>query len=310
MQPTVICLMGPTASGKTAISLQLAKELNAEIVSVDSAMVYRGLDIGTAKPVNELLQVPHHLIDICDPSKIYSVAQFLDDASKAIARILANGKIPLLVGGTMLYFKALQRGLAPLPRANSELRNQLNLEAQQIGWEQMHAKLAKVAPQTARLIKSTDSQRIQRALEVYQLTGLSLSELWREAHKTLPYHFINVALWPEERGLLHDRIALRFQEMIKAGFYEEVKKLYDRGDLHADLPAIRSVGYRQMWEYLKGNYTQQEMEERAVAATRQLAKRQLTWLRRFTPLTCFNITDVTLYKNLLEHIIRNYSVQC
>ena len=303
MYPTIICLMGPTASGKTALSLRLAKDLNAEIISVDSAMVYRGFDIGTAKPSRELQkEVPHHLIDICNPTDPYSVAQFLKDANHAITSVLARNKLPLLVGGTMLYFNALQKGLAPLPGANEQVRKQLTEEAEQIGWQGMHEKLAVIDSESANRIYSTDSQRIQRALEVYLLTGNTLSSLWQATFDEPKYSFVNIALWPEDRQLLHDRIALRFKDMLAAGFLEEVEQLFNRGDLHPDLPAIRSVGYRQTWEYLQGNHTYEEMENKAIAATRQLAKRQLTWLRHFRPITYFESSDSLLTEKLLQHL--------
>lgn len=300
--PTVICLMGPTASGKTDLSLQLACEINAEIISVDSAMVYLGMDIGTAKPsIFQQQQISHYLIDICDPTQPYSAAKFQQDANQAIATILAKNKIPLLVGGTMLYFKALQRGLSPLPSANGEIRKILSAQADEIGWLQLHKKLATVDPESASRIKPTDSQRIQRALEVYMITGRSLSKLW-QTQNTSPYTFVNIALWPEDRSLLHNRIAYRFQSMLQAGFIDEVNELYQCEGLHADLPAIRSVGYRQVWQYLNGDCTIQEMERKAVAATRQLAKRQLTWLRHWNSVFYLNFSDFPEFSKLLAHI--------
>jgi tRNA dimethylallyltransferase len=305
MHATVLCLMGPTASGKTHLSLQLAKDLNAEIISVDSAMVYRGMDIGTAKPLaHQREQMTHHLIDTCDPSQSYSAAQFQRDAHLAIHAIQAKGKTPLLVGGTMLYFKALQEGLSPLPSANEIVRKNLNEEAKQVGWIEMHKRLASIDPESASRIKPTDTQRIQRALEVYELTGQTLTTLWHIKDARLPaLSYLNMGLWPEDRIVLHDRINQRFQTMLQQGFLEEVKALYDRGDLHVDLPAIRCVGYRQVWQYLDGQVSYQEMQNKAVAATRQLAKRQLTWLRHWDSICYLKSPESQPYSELLQYII-------
>lgn len=286
MKPTIICLMGPTASGKTSLAIEMVQHFPCEIISVDSAMVYKGMDIGTAKPSPEILAVaPHRLIDLLDPSVPYSAGQFRSDALREIADIHAKGKIPLLVGGTMMYFRILQQGIAQLPRANPELRRTLHEKAENIGWEALHAELASCDPQAAARIHPNDSQRIQRALEVYHLTGKPIST-W-QAEETAPladYHVINLAIAPTTREGLHQRIAERLAIMFASGFVEEVKRLYARGDLNPDLPSIRSVGYSQVWEYLAGKVDESTMEANALVATRQLAKRQLTWLRSWPEL--------------------------
>ena len=283
---SAVLLIGPTACGKTALALALAQRLPVEIVSVDSALVYRGMDIGTAKPsLAERTQVPHHLIDICDATQTYSAAQFVRDAERCIQDIQARGKLPLLVGGTMLYFKALTEGLNHLPSANAELRAQLDAQAAQHGWPALHARLAQLDPQTAQRLALNDAQRIQRALEVIELTGQPLSALQAEPNETSSLNFLRIALQPTDRALLHQRIAQRFDAMLEVGFLEEVKALQKRGDLHAELPSMRAVGYRQAWDYLTSQTENNtaisfaEFRERGIAATRQLAKRQLTWLR-------------------------------
>jgi tRNA dimethylallyltransferase len=278
----IICLMGPTASGKTQLAINLAQHFPLEIISVDSALVYRGMDIGTAKPSFELLKLaPHRLTDIRDPSESYSAAQFLDDATKEITAIHQSGKIPLLVGGTMLYFRALQKGLAVLPSADAATRAAITEAAAKDGWPAQHNRLTQVDPAAAKRIHPHDSQRIQRALEVYDLTGTSLSH-WQDTPAAANnYEILNLAIAPLDRKVLHARIAQRFEQMLAAGFVDEVKKLYDRDDLNLELPAMRSVGYRQVWEYLAGQSTFEEMQEKAIIATRQLAKRQLTWLRHW-----------------------------
>ena len=277
----IICLMGPTAAGKTPLAIELVQRLPCDIVSVDSAMVYRGMDIGTAKPDIQTLKIaPHRLIDIRDPLDAYSAGQFREDALQEIENSLAQGRIPLLVGGTMLYFRVLQQGIANLPRADAALRATLEERAAKEGWESLHQELAKIDSKAALRIHPNDSQRIQRALEVYQLSGRTMTE-WQET-ETNPlqqYSLLNFAIAPSERAILHQRIEQRFDQMLKEGFVEEVEQLYHRGDLSADLPSIRSVGYRQVWEYLAGQVSKSEMREKAIAATRQLAKRQLTWLR-------------------------------
>ncbi|GAB6068509.1 tRNA (adenosine(37)-N6)-dimethylallyltransferase MiaA [Methylothermus subterraneus] len=282
MRPLALLLMGPTAAGKTELALELARTLAGEIVSVDSGLIYRGLDIGTAKPdLKVRAEVPHHLIDLLDPAESYSAGRFARDATAKIEEIAARGKLPILVGGTMLYFHALLKGLAPLPEADPELRRAIDAEAERLGWPALHAKLAKVDPQAALRIHPNDPQRIQRALEVYQLTGRPLSAFWQvEPRLELPFRPVKIVICPRDRALLHRRIAERFSAMLAQGLVEEVKTLYRRGDLHPGLPAIRSVGYRQVWGYLAGEYDFAAMVDRALAATRQLAKRQLTWLRR------------------------------
>lgn len=273
--------MGPTASGKTDFSLQLASLFPCEIISVDSAMIYRGMNIGTAKPSEELLaRVPHKLIDIRDPKESYSAGEFRDDALQAIEEMLSRGKTPLLVGGTMMYFRVLQQGIATLPKADPAIREALTVRGEREGWHVLHAELGMVDNKAADKIHPEDSQRIQRALEVFMLTGQTISSLQQQTtHPLSPYRVINVALLPEDRAKLHARIAERFQTMLDQGFVAEVEALYSRGDLTPKLPSIRSVGYHQVWEYLEGKYSYDEMRDKAIAATRQLAKRQLTWLR-------------------------------
>ncbi|TVO75966.1 tRNA (adenosine(37)-N6)-dimethylallyltransferase MiaA [Sedimenticola selenatireducens] len=282
-RPPAIFLMGPTASGKTALAIELIQYLPCDIISVDSALVYRGMDIGTAKPdAEELALAPHRLIDICDPSEAYSAARFCEDALKEMAAITAAGRIPLLVGGTMLYFRALEFGLSALPEADPVVRNQLECEARELGWEQMHAQLSEVDPEAGSRIHPNDPQRIQRALEVYRLTGKSMSQLQKEAEQyCFPYQPIKLVRAPQDRAVLHRRIADRFDVMIQQGFEEEVKGLLSRGDLTAETPSLRSVGYRQMIRYIQGEYSREEMIERGIIATRQLAKRQYTWLRSY-----------------------------
>jgi tRNA dimethylallyltransferase len=272
--------MGPTASGKTDLAIQLCRELNTEVISVDSALVYKGMDIGTAKPnANELALAPHRLIDIIDPADSYSAADFRNDALSHINQLHSQGKIPLLVGGTMMYFKALIEGLSPLPNADQAIRAQLEREATEYGWPALHKVLKEVDPVAAAKINENDSQRINRALEVYRLTGKPMSELQNTKAESLPFDILQFAIAPTERLALHQRIEKRFKIMLDMGFENEVLALYKRHDLHADLPSIRCVGYRQMWEYLDGQCDFDEMVFKGIAATRQLAKRQLTWLR-------------------------------
>jgi len=280
-RPLAVAIMGPTASGKTAAALAIAQQVPCEIISVDSALVYRGMDIGTAKPSKEeLAAVPHHLIDIIDPLESYSVAQFRTDTLRLVAEISARGKVPLLVGGTMLYYKGLADGLDDLPGADPALRAQLDEEAARIGWPAMHARLAQVDPETAARLKPADSQRIQRALEIHALSGKPMSELLAQREKEeLPFDLVSFALEPSDRAWLHERIARRFDIMLDSGFLDEVKTLRARGDLHLGLPSIRCVGYRQAWEYLDGTIDYATMRETGIIATRQLCKRQLTWLR-------------------------------
>ncbi len=280
-----IAIVGPTASGKTAAALALAQSLEpqggAEIISVDSALVYRGMDIGTAKPSREeLAAVPHHLIDTLDPLQSYSAAEFAKDASALIRDIRARGKTPLLVGGTMLYLKALLEGLNDIPAANTEIRAQIQQEAEQLGWPALHARLAQVDPTTAARLAPHDSQRIGRALEVWTATGQTLTSFHQSAKAHAPnWHIPVISLEPTDRAWLHQRIALRLEQMMAAGFMDEVKALRARGDLNPDLPSMRCVGYRQAWEGLDENWPEADILERGIFATRQLAKRQITWLR-------------------------------
>jgi len=279
--PPAIFLMGPTASGKTAVAVELVRRFPLEIISVDSALVYRGMDIGTAKPGADVLAVaPHRLIDIRDPSEPYSAAEFCADALEAMSAITAQGRIPLLVGGTFLYFRTLEQGMSALPAADPEIRIRLEAEAQRDGWGSLHARLARIDPIAAARIHATDPQRIQRALEVYEISGLPISQFHAQGRTGgLPYRVLKLALIPEDRVLLHERIESRFQSMLAAGFVDEVRRFYERGDLEAELPAMRAVGYRQIWAYLDGKTGFDEMVEQAIVATRQYAKRQLTWLR-------------------------------
>lgn len=281
MQNQAIFLMGPTAVGKTAVAIQLAQLLPVDIISVDSAMVYRGLDIGSGKPtIEQLIQAPHQLINICDPKDAYSAAQFCIDATDAMQKSWQQQRIPLLVGGTMMYFKALQFGLASTPQADPALRAQLAQDADQLGWPAMHDRLAIIDPITAQRLGVNDSQRIQRALEINILSGKNLEQLFQEQTRNeLSYKLHSFSLMPLDRPQLHAAIATRFMQMLDAGLIAEVETLYQRGDLHKDLPAIRSVGYRQVWSYLSGDINYQLMCDQAIAATRQLAKRQFTWLR-------------------------------
>jgi tRNA dimethylallyltransferase len=286
-----LLLLGPTASGKSALAMQLAAEIPLEIVSVDSAQVYRGMDIGTAKPsAADRAAVPHHLIDIRDPSEPYSAADFVRDATVAIREIRERGKLPLLVGGTMLYAKALREGLSDLPSADPQVRARIETEARQLGWPALHARLAQLDPATAARLKPNDRQRIQRALEVYETAGAPMSELVRtDTAPTLKLS--TVALLPADRALLRDRIAQRFDAMLDAGLLEEVRTLHARGDLHPNLPSMRSVGYRQAWRFVEGQCTFNEFREDGITATRQLAKRQMTWLRSMSNVTVIEPTS-------------------
>jgi tRNA dimethylallyltransferase len=282
MPNVIFCLMGPTAAGKTALACELVQQYPFEIISVDSAMIYRDMNIGTAKPSAEELEVaPHHLIDIKDPTDSYSAAQFCADTFSLVESFKQQGKIPLLVGGTMMYFNALQKGLSTLPEASPELREQLEAEAAQKGWDALHQKLMQLDPKSAARIHAHDAQRIQRALEVYYLTGTTLSDFLAQKKEGPDYQFINLILFPEKRAWLHERIAQRFDQMLEQGFIDEVKKLKEKWQLNATMPAMRCVGYRQALEYLSGDYDYATMRDKGIAATRQLAKRQLTWLRHW-----------------------------
>ncbi len=302
--PPAIFLMGPTASGKTALSLQLAHVLGGEIISVDSALVFKGMDIGTAKPaLAERAEIPHHLIDILDPSETFSTGQFRTQALALMDAITRRGKIPILVGGTMLYFNALANGLAELPRANPVIRARLDQELEQSGKEALHQRLANIDPQAAARIHPNDPQRIQRALEVYEISGKPLSSFFnKDQGLALPYQQIKLIIAPPDRKMLHDVIAQRFREMLAQGFIDEVEKLFKRGDLSEKMPSIRAVGYRQVWSYLKGEDDIETMTEKAIIATRQLAKRQFTWLRRETDAASFQTGEADLLVKVLAKV--------
>jgi tRNA dimethylallyltransferase len=275
-------LLGPTASGKSRLAMTLAERLPLEIVSMDSAQVYRGMDIGTAKPAaGERSRVPHHLIDVLDPDRSYSTGRWRADAIAAVREILARGKTPLIVGGTMLYYRTLVGGLDALPQADPAVRATIDAEAAERGWPALHAELERVDPKSARRIGAGDTQRIQRALEVWRLTGKPLSALQGATPGALPFSLKAFALVPTERETLHERIASRFDAMLKAGLVDELQQLRGRYHLTLGMPSMRAVGYRQVWQYLEGELDEREMREQAIAATRQLAKRQLTWLRSF-----------------------------
>ena len=301
--PLAVFIMGPTATGKTDLAIALAEELPMDIISVDSAMVYRGLDIGSAKPDQATLaRAPHRLIDICDPAEAYSAGRFRDDALAEMAQITAATRVPLLVGGTMLYFRTLQQGIAALPDADAEVRQQLDDEANSKGWEYMHQRLAKIDSESAQRIHPNDPQRIQRALEVYEITGKTLTEFWREqGGDELAYRRVKIALMPPDRIDLRKMIELRFDAMLDAGLVDEVEKLYRRDDLNPELPAIRAVGYRQVWAMLAGEYDVKTMREKAIIATAQLAKRQMTWLRKEPECNFFDPESVKLL-NLLKNL--------
>ena len=293
--------MGPTASGKTAFAMELYDKYPIDIISVDSALIYRGMDIGSAKPTKQEQQkYPHKLIDICDPAESYSAANFRHDAIEEIEKSLSNGRTPLLVGGTMLYFKALIEGLSPLPAADSDIRQQIEEKANKLGWQAIHEELKKVDPVSAQRIHPNDPQRLNRALEVYLISGKSLTELTQESGEALPYDIMQLAIMPEDRAELHQRIEQRFLQMLDQGFEEEVKTLMQRSDLHTNLPSIRCVGYRQMWEYLNGDSSYDEMVFKGICATRQLAKRQITWLRGWKqPITWLNQDNKdTVFKHI------------
>ncbi|SDF23014.1 tRNA (adenosine(37)-N6)-dimethylallyltransferase MiaA [Dyella sp. 333MFSha] len=280
-RPLAVFLMGPTASGKTALACSLADRYPMGLISVDSALVYRGLDIGSAKPdAATLARYPHELVDIRDPAQPYSAADFRSDALAAMDRVRKAGRVPLLVGGTGLYFRALQQGLSDLPEADPAVRERIGAEAARVGWATMHERMAERDPVAGARIRPGDAQRVQRALEVMELTGRTLTELQQGgSREPFPWRVLKLALLPDDRKLLHERIAARFDTMIAGGFLDEVKRLRARGDLHAELPAIRAVGYRQAWEYLDGQGDATNFRDRGIYATRQLAKRQITWLR-------------------------------
>jgi tRNA dimethylallyltransferase len=310
--PPAIFLMGPTAAGKTDLALELARTLPCELISVDSALIYRGMDIGTAKPDKAILaEFPHRLIDIRDPAESYSAAEFRADALAAMAEITARGRIPLLVGGTMLYYKALLEGLADMPGADPAVRAELEARAQAEGWQALHRELEAVDPESAARIHPNDPQRLIRALEVYRLGGMTMTALrQRQAAQNppgdtpgaghFPYTVAHLAIAPAQRQVLHARIAQRFQSMLEQGFVEEVERLRQRSDLHAGLPSIRAVGYRQVWDYLEGRLDQAQMRERGIIATRQLAKRQFTWLRSWPDLYWLD----SLASDNLQHALK------
>lgn len=294
--------MGPTASGKTALAIELVEQHNCEIISVDSALIYRGMDIGSAKPNSEELErAPHRLIDIRDPSESYSAADFRQDALNEIASIIDAGKTPLLVGGTMLYFKALLEGLSPLPAANESIRVQIALEAERDGWDVLHLQLQQIDPVSAARIHPNDPQRLSRALEVYRISGKSLTQLTEVKSEALPYSVVQFGISPKDRKVLHLSIEERFKLMLNQGFIEEVERLKARGDLHLDLPSMRCVGYRQVWQYLNGDYDYDTMVEKSIVATRQLAKRQLTWLRGWPELNWLESGDETNLARLMQY---------
>jgi tRNA dimethylallyltransferase len=294
--PPAIALMGPTASGKTRLALALAAAFPIEVVSVDSAQIYREMDLGTAKPsLSERRAVPHHLIDIIDPTESYSAARFRADALRLMKEISARGRVPLLAGGTMLYFKALREGLSELPESDPGMRERIDAEATVRGWPALHAELARVDAKTAARVKPNDAQRIQRALEVFRVIGTPMSQLLGRRKQTLlPFRLIELALIPSDRGALHRRIEQRFDAMLKAGLVEELRALRERYTLRSGLPSMRCVGYRQAWQFLEGEIDRGELRDRGIFATRQLAKRQLTWLRATQGLKTFDCLDPAL----------------
>jgi len=301
--PTIIFIMGPTAAGKTDLAVACVEEFGCELISVDSALVYKDMNIGTAKPDAETLaRAPHKLIDIIDPTESYSAANFRKDALAEIKSTLSRGKTPVLVGGTMLYYKALQEGLSELPAADTAVREQLEADAAQHGWQAMHERLAKIDTVAAQRIHPNDPQRIQRALEVFEISGKTLTEFWQEqTANSLPYNILKIAFFPKDRSLLQARIATRFHQMLELGFIHEVEVLRSRGDLNLDMPSMRCVGYRQVWEHLDGLTDYAEMTERGIIATRQLAKRQMTWLRKESDCNFFDIESL-IYHKILKNL--------
>ena len=302
--PTAIFLMGPTASGKTDLALKLALECNCEIISVDSALVYKQMNIGTAKPTeDELQKAPHALVDIIDPLEAYSAGNFRDDALRLMKEITDRGNTPLLVGGTMLYYKALIDGLSPLPSADQAIRKSIENEAETHGWKYLHQQLSEIDPVSAKRIHVNDPQRLSRALEVYRISGKSMTELSSIKSPPIPYKVKQFAIAPLDKKTLHERIELRFKLMLENGFEDEVKALYERGDLHLDLPSMRCVGYRQMWEYLAGTMDHEEMIFRGVVATRQLAKRQMTWLKGWENVTWLESGDEKNFEMIKKQLV-------
>lgn len=309
--PPAILIMGPTASGKTAVAVQLATTLPCEIISVDSALVYKGMNIGTAKPDAELLKrAPHNLIDVIEPHESYSAARFRDDALALMREITERGNIPLLVGGTMLYFKALVEGLNDLPEADSTVRLIIETMADEEGWPAVHEKLRKVDPETAARLEPNDAQRIQRALEIYYLAGRSMTDLLKKPkYVYFPYTPIRIALLPEDRAALHERIAQRFDAMLEAGLVDELRRLRDDYGLEPEMPSMRCVGYRQAWDFLDDRISRAELREQGIAATRQLAKRQLTWLRGMDDYTVFDCLATNVGDLVLEYVRRELEAQ-
>ncbi|OZA30663.1 MAG: tRNA (adenosine(37)-N6)-dimethylallyltransferase MiaA [Hydrogenophilales bacterium 17-61-9] len=304
--PPAIFLMGPTASGKTALAVSLVERFPLEIISVDSALVYRDMNIGTAKPdAATLARAPHHLLDICDPTASYSAAAFCADAQRLMVDITARGKVPLLAGGTMLYFRALLQGLDDLPRADPALRKKREIEAASRGWPALHVELAQVDPVTAQRLSPNDSQRIGRALEIYQLTGKPMSALLERVQTALPYRVLQLALIPSDRTVLHQRIATRFDAMLADGLLDEVAALRKAYTLTSDLPAMRAVGYRQAWACLEGEIDRAGLREQGVAATRQLAKRQLTWLRSWPDAVALDALADDLEAQAFDRVVRH-----
>jgi len=300
--PKAIFLMGPTAAGKTALAMDLYDNLPCELISVDSALIYKDMNVGTAKPTAaELTNYPHHLIDIIDPSESYSAAQFREDVLPLMQDIVARGKTPVLVGGTMMYFNALTKGMAKLPQADESIRAEITQAAEQEGWPAVHKLLQEVDPESAARLAPNDSQRLQRALEVYRISGKTLTAHWQEQQQQkLPFDVLNLAIMPKERKTLHQRIEQRFNIMLEQGFIEEVQALYDRGDLNLEMPSMRCVGYRQAWMYINGDIDHKTMIEKGVVATRQLAKRQVTWLRSWQDLHWFDLEAADLTARVLK----------
>ncbi|MGB1541515.1 MAG: tRNA (adenosine(37)-N6)-dimethylallyltransferase MiaA [Cycloclasticus sp.] len=304
--PRVVLLMGPTASGKTALGIEIAKALKGEVISVDSALVYRGMDIGTAKPDMEERQgIKHHLIDIIDPSESFSAGQFREQTLRLINEVSSRGKTPVLVGGTMLYFHVLLNGIAQLPEADNTIRRQIDQQAKSSGWKALHEQLRKIDPKAANRIHQNDTQRIQRALEVYRASGKTQSAwLEEQAKQPLPFNAVKFAIVPGNRVELHHKISLRMDLMLNNGFLDEVRLLFERGDLVANMPAIRSVGYRQAWSYLEGEYDETTFREKAIIATRQLAKRQFTWLRQQSDTMRFEMGENQALEKVIEEFNR------
>ena len=302
--PPAIFILGPTASGKTAMAMQLADQYPVELVSIDSAQVFRDMNVGTAKPDAETLaKYPHHLVDLISPEESYSAARFCEDALRVMAEITARGKVPLIVGGTMLYYKALTEGLADMPKADAAIRAQIDAEAAVHGWPHMHMELAKLDPASAERLKPNDAQRIQRALEVVRLTGKTMAEIYATQEKQpFPYRRLTIALMPTDRAWLHERIALRFDLMLAQGLLEETRGLRAKYHLKADLPSMRCVGYRQAWEVLEGEIPPQELRDRGIFATRQFAKRQITWLNSLPNLALFDCTKPALAETINSNV--------